>query len=89
MILAQVVARMAAPGSELSTWGWLNETSALGELLDLSFTDLSIMRLYRAADVLVKHQKVIEAALFDRVRDLLGFEATVTLYDPRLRGGRL
>jgi len=55
----------------------------------LSFTDLSIMRLYRAADVLVKHQKVIEAALFDRVRDLLGFEATVTLYDPRLRGGRL
>lgn len=42
MILAQVVARMAAPGLELSTWAWLNETSALGELLDLSYTDLSI-----------------------------------------------
>jgi transposase len=81
MILAQIVARMAAPGSELSTWGWLVETSALGELLGLSFTDLSIMRLYRAADVLVKHQKAIEAVLFDRVRDLFGFEATVTLYD--------
>lgn len=81
MILAQVVARMAAPSSELATWGWLNDTSALGELLGLSFTDLSIMRLYRAADTLVKHQRVIETALFNRVQDLFGFEATVTLYD--------
>ena len=81
MILAQVVARMAAPASERATWGWLQETSSLGELLDLSFTDLSVMRLYRAADVLVQHQAAIEAALFDRVRDLFGFEATVTLYD--------
>ena len=60
---------------------WLKETSARGELLELSFTGLSIMRLYRAADVLVKHQAAIEAALFERVRDLFGCEATVTLYD--------
>jgi len=81
MILAQVVARMAAPGSERATWGWLNDTSATGELLGLSFTDLSIMRLYRAADTLVKHQRTIEDALFNRAQDLFGFEATVTLYD--------
>ena len=81
MILAQVVGRMAAPASELSTWGWLNETSALPELLELSLTDLSIMRLYRAADVLMKHQAAIESHLFGRVRDLFGLEATVTLYD--------
>jgi transposase len=81
MILAQVVGRMAAPASELSTWGWLNETSALPELLELSLTDLSIMRLYRAADVLMKHQASIESHLFGRVRDLFGLEATVTLYD--------
>ena len=81
MILAQVVARMAAPGSELATWTWLNDTSALGELLKLSFTDLSLMRLYRAGDVLVKHQEAIETALFERVRSLFGLETTVTLYD--------
>ena len=48
IILAQVVARMAAPGSELATWRWLNDTSALRELPNLSFTftDLSLMRLY-------------------------------------------
>lgn len=81
MILAQVVARMAAPGSERATWGWLVDTSALSELLDLSLANLSIMRLYRAADVLMKHQEAIEAAVYNRVQDLFGLEATVTLYD--------
>ncbi|MDP2109720.1 MAG: IS1634 family transposase [Sulfurimicrobium sp.] len=81
MILTQIVGRMAAPGSELATWGWLNDASALPELLDLSLPDLSIMRLYRAADVLMKHQAAIETHLFGRVRDLFGLEATVTLYD--------
>jgi len=78
-ILAQVVGRMAAPGSELSTWGWLTDSSALPEWLDLSLPDLSIMRLYRAADVLMKHQAAIETHLFGRVRDLFALEATVTL----------
>ena len=81
MIQAQIVGRLAAPGSELATWGWLNETSALPELLDLSLPDLSIMRLYRAADVLMKHQAAVEAHLFTRVRDLFELDATVTLYD--------
>ena len=81
MIQAQVVGRMAAPGSELATWGWLGDTSALPELLDLSLPNVSIMRLYRAADVLMKHQAAIEDHLFGRVRDLFGLEATVTLYD--------
>ena len=39
------------------------------------------MRLYRAADVLMKHQAAIEAHLFKRVRDLFELDATVTLYD--------
>jgi len=81
IILMQVVARMAAPGSELATWGWLNETSALPELLELSLTDLSLMRLYRAADVLVKHQAAIETHLFERVKNLFSLAPTVTLFD--------
>jgi transposase len=81
MILAQVIGRMASPGSELATWAWLSEVSALPELLNLSLPDVSIMRLYRAADVLMKHQTAIEDHLFGRVRDLFSLEATVTLYD--------
>jgi len=41
----------------------------------------SIMRLYRASDALSKRQAEIEHHLFERVRDLFGLEATVTLYD--------
>ena len=81
MIIAQVIGRMAAPGSELATWTWLNERSALPELLDLTLPDLSIMRLYRAADALVKHQTVIESALFSRVQDLFDLPTTVSLFD--------
>ncbi|MBK5913574.1 hypothetical protein, partial [Rhodocyclus purpureus] len=46
MIVVQVIGRLAAPASELATWRWLDERSALPELLDLSLPDLSIMRLY-------------------------------------------
>jgi len=81
MIIAQVVGRMAAPGSELATWAWLNERSALPELLDLTLPERSIMRLYRAADTLVKHQAAIESALFSRVQDLFDLPTTVSLFD--------
>ncbi|MGH8550379.1 MAG: IS1634 family transposase [Methylococcales bacterium] len=83
MILAQIVGRMAHPVSELSTWNWLNDTSALGELLGLSLVaEGSLMRLVRAADVLIKLKAAIEACLFNRVKDLFSLETTVTLYNP-------
>lgn len=81
MITAQIVGRMAAPGSERATWAWLNHSSALEELLGLSFADLSVMRLYRAADTVLKQQGAIESHLFDRASDLFQLETTVTLYD--------
>lgn len=81
MIVAQVVGRMAAPGSERATWSWLTERSALGELLDLTIPTLSVMRLYRSADVLLKHQAAIEARLFARVQGLFDLQPTVSLYD--------
>ena len=81
MIIAQVIGRMAAPGSELASWTWPNERSALPELFDLTLPDLSIMRLYRAADALIKHQAAIESALFSRVQDLFDLPLTVSLFD--------
>ena len=81
MMMAQVIARMAVPGSEAATWAWLNDTSALFEQLDVSVAGASIMRLYRAADCFTKHQAAIEAHVFKRATDLFGLEATVTLYD--------
>ena len=47
-ILGNLIGRIAAPGSELATWEWLQTHSSLGELLDVDFEGLSHMRLYRA-----------------------------------------
>jgi transposase len=79
--IGNVIGRMAAPASELATWGWLKNESALGEILDFDFEGMSLMRLYRASDLLLHHQAKIEAFVFERVRSLFALESTVTLYD--------
>jgi hypothetical protein len=37
-ILGNLIGRMGQPGSELATWNWLQQHSALGELLDVDFS---------------------------------------------------
>jgi hypothetical protein len=80
-ILGNLIARMAAPASELATWEWLQSNSALGELLDVDFAGLSHMRLYRASDTLMQHRDAIETHVFGAVTNLFALQETVTLYD--------
>lgn len=80
-IIGNIVARMAAPASELSTWSWLQNVSALGELMDIDFASQSHMALYRGSDVLMKHRAYIEAHVFGTVQQLFSLEQTVTLFD--------
>ena len=76
-----IIGRMAAPGSELATHRWLKHTSALGELISVDYTRMSLMQLYRSSDYLIRHRESIEQVVFNRVADLFGLECTVTLYD--------
>jgi transposase len=76
-----LIGRMAAPGSELATWRWLRERSALGELLGADFEAMPLMRLYRTSDLLLRHRDKIEDTLFTQIQDLFGLAVTVTLYD--------
>jgi hypothetical protein len=80
-VAASLIGRMAAPGSELSTWQWVRSRSALGELLDTDFEAMPLVRLYRVSDLLLRHRDAIEEALFARIRDLFTLATTVTLYD--------
>lgn len=73
-VIGSIIGRMAMPGSERATWQWLCQTSALGELLDVDFEGLSLMRLDRASDQLIRHREAIETHLF-------GLDETITLYD--------
>lgn len=79
--IANVIGRMAQPGSERATWRWPTTQSALGELLEVDFAAMSPMALYRASDRLIAHRETIESALFAAVHTLFGLTTTVTLYD--------
>ena len=80
-ILGNLVARVTAPKSELGTYKWLNNTSAVGELIDFDFSKIPLMALYRGSDVLLKHKDSIEAYLYQQERSLFEFEDVITLYD--------
>jgi hypothetical protein len=79
--LASIIGRMAYHGSERSTWHWLRERSALGELIDVDFEGVPLMQLYRASDHLVRKRDELETALFKNINDLFALPTTVTLYD--------
>ena len=68
-------------GSERASWRWLCERSGLGELLEVDFEAMSLMRLYRVSDALMAHREAIEKHLFEQVTELFGLGHTVTLYD--------
>jgi hypothetical protein len=69
--LGSIIGRIASPESELSTWHWLQQRSAVGELLDVDFEAVPLMRLYRVSDLLVRQRDKIEKQLFERINDLL------------------
>lgn len=80
-ILGNLIGRMGQPGSERATWNWLQQHSALGELIDVDFLSMSHMSLCRASDVLMKHREVIETRLFRAAQTLFDLQETATLYD--------
>ena len=79
--VGNIVGRMARPGSELATHAWLQQRSALGELLDFDFESMDLNRLYRSSDALYKHRDSLQEHLFGAAQSLFGVTDTVTLYD--------
>lgn len=79
--LANIIARLVHPGSELSTHRYLTTNSALDELLDTDFSDIGLQNLYQSSDRLLKHKEAIEAALYQNEKDIFQFDEMITLYD--------
>ena len=79
--IGNIVGRMVQPGSELSTHQWLQEQSALGELLDCDYGLQGLSSLYRASDLLWKHHEEIESFLYQQHCALFDVEETITLFD--------
>jgi len=79
--IGTLVARMAAPGSELATYHWLQNQSALGELIGYDFGGMKLKALYRIGDQLLKYKAALERFLYAQERTLFDFEEVITLYD--------
>jgi len=79
--MGTIIGRMVNPGSELYTHSWLQQQSALGELIEHDFATTGLMQLYRISDRLLKHKESLERFLYARERDLFEFEEVITLYD--------
>jgi len=80
-IIGVICGRMIAPGSERATHYWLQNISALGELIDFDFSMVSLDRLYMASDHLLKHKEAIEAHLRKVEADIFDLEEKIILYD--------
>lgn len=76
-----IAARLIAPGSERSTHVWLQDVTALDDLLGADFVNLSQDRVYKTADMLWRRRSEIEAHLRGRERSLFQLQETLILYD--------
>lgn len=79
--IGTIIGRVAVPDSELATHYWLQNHTALGELLGYDYEAMSLTRIYHVSDLLLKHKKSLEQHLYERERTLFNFEETITLYD--------
>jgi hypothetical protein len=79
--VGNIIGRMAHPGSELATHAWLQQRSALGELIGFDYEAMDLNRLYRASDALYKHREALQDHLFAQAQSIFGFGETITLYD--------
>lgn len=76
-----IIGRLAGNTSELETYYWLGNVSAVDELLNTKFDKLGLNTVYNVGDLLLKSKDAIEVFLRDKERDLFSLKSTLFLYD--------
>jgi hypothetical protein len=79
--IALIVGKLLGNKSERSIHYFLQNTSALDELLGTNFNKLSLSSLYRVQNKLYVKRELIEEKLYKKEKDLFNFEETIILYD--------
>lgn len=78
---ALIIGRLAGKISELSTFQWLQNASALEDLLETSFERLSLKSIYSIGDLLYNKKDIIEDHLKQKESNLFSLTNTIALYD--------
>jgi transposase len=79
--IGTIVGRLVSPGSERSTHKYLQNQSALDELLNCDFQQLKLDNLYCIADKILRNKEMIEEKLFTNEKNIFKFDEVITLYD--------
>jgi transposase len=79
--LGVIAGRMIVPGSERATHYWLQNVSALDELMGVDFSNLSLDLVYKVSDRLLKHKASLEEHLRRTEGQLFALEEKIILYD--------
>jgi transposase len=80
LMKALIIGRLTAPGSELRTWDWVENRSALYELTGRPLR-ASLNSLYRAGDRLFKCKEALEEHLSGREANLFDLPETMCFFD--------
>ena len=78
---AVVVGRLVAPDTELGTWQWLKNRTALLELLPVDLQTVGKDPVYEIADSLLAHKERIERTLYQQERVIFPERPLLFLYD--------
>jgi transposase len=76
-----IIGRLVSPGSERSTHKYLQNQSALDELLNCDFQQLKLNNLYHISDKILHNKEMIEKKLFANEKNIFKFDEVITLYD--------
>jgi len=99
--LGVVAGRLIVPGSERATHQWLQNVTALDELLGVELASVSLDSVYKTSDLLLKnkdaleeHLRGTEGRLFDLKEKIILYDLTNTFfegsgkYNPKARYGK-
>lgn len=78
---AVVLGRLIQPGSDLATWRWIRNQTALVEMTEVSIESVKKDAVYEIADQLLKHKIPIEKHLLKREKELFPDRDTLYLFD--------
>lgn len=76
-----IMGKLIEPASELATWRWFNERTALSELLETDISGLGKDSFYEVGDLLFENRTPIETALYTRETTLFALDRRLFLFD--------
>ena len=79
--IALITGKLFGNTQECSIHSFLQNQSAIDELLDTNFNKLSLSSLYRVQDKLFNQKEQIESKLYEKEKDLFNFQETILLFD--------